>query len=55
VYLALPDPEKTVVAGHFKALSSVVQVINQPAPDSPEGGTPSGGMDSNMRRRYGVR
>jgi hypothetical protein len=55
IYLALPDNEKTVVAGNFKALSTVVQAVAQPTAEGTESGAPQGGMDARMRQRYGVR
>jgi hypothetical protein len=55
IYLALPDNEKTVVAGNFKAVSTVIQAVAQPGTDSSESAAPQGGMDARMRQRYGVR
>jgi hypothetical protein len=60
IFLALPDPEQTVVAGVFKATVAVIDPNAQPQPSVADAPTAPGAIDPSraageeaMRRRYG--
>ncbi len=58
IFLALPDPEKSVVAGDFKAAVAAVSSNPQMAPASATPAMPTapsrGRYDETFRKRYGV-
>jgi hypothetical protein len=55
IYLALPDNEKSVVAGLFKASANLAQaLVTQPGGQEEAQPEQSPGMDANMRRRYNL-
>ena len=56
IFLALPDPEQSVVAGIFKILSASSEQTPQPvAAQTPTPEAPSGGDKAAFERRYGVK
>jgi hypothetical protein len=52
IYLALPDPEMTVVAGRFKTVAGPSGITTQQAPGTAPATSPQ--MDQTTRDRYGL-
>ncbi|HVR35409.1 MAG TPA: hypothetical protein VMS21_06110 [Methylomirabilota bacterium] len=52
IYLALPDPEKTVVAGKFKTVAGPTGISTQQAPGTAPATSPQ--TDQDLRDRYGL-
>ena len=56
IFLALPDPEQSVVAGIFKIAATSTEPTAQPVADqSPAAAAPSGGDKAAFDRRYGIK
>ena len=56
IFLALPDPEQSVVAGMFKVVMASAESTAQPAADqAPAASVPSGGEKAAFDKRYGIK
>jgi hypothetical protein len=55
IFLALPDPEQSVVAGIFKVAPASTEPAAQPVADQqPAAAAPSGGNRAAFDKRYGI-
>ena len=55
IFIALPDPEKSVVAGVFKAATSLANVANPAANPGPSAPAPVRPLDPEFQKRYGTK